>query len=113
MKKSKAIQLILITAALASCNQKKEEQEWSTGNKTYVRGDSTAPYVRTHHGPGLGSMLLWYYAFRPFGHMNNGIYQRGGYYSGAIPHAANVGRNASKGTIPRGGFGRTGIRASS
>mgnify|MGYP005607520025 CR=1 FL=1 len=112
MKESKSVKLILITAALAGCSQKKEP-EWSSGNKTYVRGDSTAPYVRTHHGPGVGSMLLWYYAFRPYGLMRNGQYERSGYYSGAIPHTANVGQNRSKSTVPRGGFGRTGARASS
>ncbi len=111
MKKTKTINLILITAALAGCNQKKEENEWNSGNKTFIRSDSTAPYARTHHG--AGSMLLWYYAFRPFSSYRNGEYQRSGYYSGAIPHKANTGTNSSKALVPRGGFGRTGARASS
>jgi hypothetical protein len=110
MKKSKAIHLILITAALASCNQKKKEPEWGDGNKTYVRGDSTAPYTRTHHGSGIGTALLWYYAFRPYGNYNNqtGSYQRTGYYSGAISSRGNMGSNGFKGSVSRGGFGRGG-----
>ena len=113
MKKSKAIQLILITAALASCNQQKKEPEWGSGNKTYVRGDSTAPYARTHHGNGLAGAALWFYAFRPYGNYNNGSYTRAGYYSGAIPGRANVGTNGFKGSVSRGGFGRSGYSVSS
>lgn len=75
MKKSKTIQLILITAALASCAEKKKEPEWGSGNKTYVRGDSTAPYTRTHHGSGLLGVALWYYAFRPTGTCKTGLTQ--------------------------------------
>ncbi len=112
MKKSTAIHLVLITAALASCNQKKEP-EWGTGNKTYVRGDSTAPYTRAHHGSGLGTAFLWYYAFRPYGNYNNGTYTRAGYYSGAISGAGNVGSNGFKGSVTRGGFGRSGYSVSS
>jgi len=113
MKKSKAIQLILITAALASCSQQKKEPEWGSGNKTYVRGDSTAPYARTHHGNGLVGAALWFYAFRPYGNYNNGSYTRAGYYSGAIPGRANIGTNGFKGSVSRGGFGRSGYSVSS
>ncbi len=113
MKKSKAIQLILITAALASCNQKKKEPEWGDGAKTYVRGDSTAPYTRTHHGSGLATAALWYYAFRPYGNYRNGNYERAGYYSGAIPSRSNIGSNGFKGRVSRGGFGRGGYSVSS
>ena len=114
MKKTKTIQLILNTASLASCAEKKSEPEWGSGNKTYVRGDSTAPYTRTHHGGGgLLGVALWYYAFRPYGGFNNGTYSRAGYYSNAIPHNANIGANGLKGKAVRGGFGRTGVRAGS
>ena len=113
MKKSKAVKLILITAALASCNQQKKEPEWGGGNKTYVRGDSTAPYARAHHGNGLATAALWYYAFRPYGNYNNGSYTRAGYYSGAIPGSANIGSNGFKGSVSRGGFGRSGYSVSS
>jgi hypothetical protein len=116
MKKSKTIQLILITATLASCNQQKKEPEWGSGNKTYVRGDSTAPFTRTHHGMGgIATAALWYYAFRPYGNYNrdNGSYSRAGYYSGAIPSTGNIGSNSFKGTVSRGGFGRSGYSVSS
>ena len=79
MKKTKHIQLILITAALASCNQAKKQDDWESGNKTHIRSDSTAPYTRVQHHSGMGGVgtaLLWYYAFRPYGNYNNGRYQR-------------------------------------
>jgi hypothetical protein len=104
MKKSKAITLVLISAALASCNKKKENNDWEGGSKTYVRSDSTARYSHTHFGSGL----LWFYAFRSFGGFNNGVYSRQGYYSNAIPHSSNVGFNSRKAGISRGGFGRSG-----
>lgn len=115
MKKSKAIQLVLITAALASCNKAQKENEWSSGSKTYVRGDSTAQYTRAHRGSGIAGALLWYYAFRPYGNYNNqtNAYQRAGYYSGAISKAGNVGSNGFKGSISRGGFGRGGYSVGS
>jgi hypothetical protein len=112
VKKSKTIQLVLITAALASCADKKKDNEWSGGDsKTYVRADSTAPYARTHHG--VGTALLWFYAFRSYGSFRNGQYTRGGYYSNAIPRSSNIGSNGFKNGITRGGFGRSGARASS
>ena len=114
MKKSKTIQLILITAALASCKETKKEPEWGSGNKTYVRGDSTAPYNRTHHGGGgLAMAALWFYAFRPYGNYNNGSYSRAGYYSNAIPTGSNIGSNGYKAGVTRGGFGRGGYSVGS
>jgi len=104
MKRTKHIKLILITAALASCHR--PSNEWQSGNKVYVRSDSTAPYTRTHHyGYGVGSALLWYYAFRPYGSYYNGVYRRAGYYSGAISERGNIGGNIGKSGIVRGGFG--------
>ena len=111
MKKSKYINLVLITAALASCN--KPEKDWESGNKVYMRSDTTAPYSRAHYGHGIGSALLWYYAFRPFGSYNNGRYQRAGYYSGGLNERSNIGSNGFKGAISRGGFGRGGYSVSS
>jgi len=101
MKRTKHIELILITAALASCHR--PAKEWQSGNKVYVRSDSTAPYTRTHHYGGNG--LLWYYAFRPYGSYYNGVYRRAGYYSGAISERGNIGGNIGKSGIVRGGFG--------
>lgn len=111
MKKSKQVQLILITAALASCN--KPNKDWESSNsKTYIRSDSTAPYSRTRHF-GVGNALLWYYAFRPYGNYNNGAYGRAGYYSNAISERSNIGNNFGKTGIIRGGFGRGGFSVSS
>ena len=113
MKKSKQVQLILITAALASCNKPNKDWESSNNNsKTYIRSDSTAPYSRTRHF-GVGSALLWYYAFRPYGNYNNGQYNRAGYYSNAINPRSNLGNNFTKTGIVRGGFGRGGYSVSS
>lgn len=106
MKKSAHIQLVLITAALASCNQPKNE--WESGNKVHVRGDSTAPYTTVrHHHSGGSSPLMWYYAFRPYGHYYNGQYQHAGYYSNAIRPHSNIGSNSFKGSVVRGGFGHS------
>lgn len=108
MKKSKCVELVLITAALASCD--KPKNEWRNGNKTYLRSDTTAPYTaaRHHGGPGL-----WYYAFRPYGLYNNGGYARTGYYSGALHESSNVGSNSRKLGVSRGGFGRGSYSVSS
>lgn len=101
MKKSKYISLVLISAALASCNK---EKEWNENEpKVYMRSDSTANYSRSHHH--FGSALLWYYAFRPYGRYNNGVYNRSGYYSGGISEHSNIGSNMGKYGIVRGGFG--------
>jgi hypothetical protein len=107
MKKSKAIHLVLITATLASCNKKPTKNEWDTaqGSKTYIRGDSTAPYARTHHH---GAGLLWFYAFRPFYGYRNGVFGRSGFYSGGISQRSNFGSNTAKSSTYRGGFGRSG-----
>ena len=112
MKKSKYIQLVLITAALASCNKQDQDKDWESANKVYMRSDTTAPYSRAHHS-GLGSALLWYYAFRPYGRYNNGGYKRAGYYSGALRPQSNIGRNTFKSSVIRGGFGRGGYTVSS
>ncbi len=113
MKKSKYIELVLITAVLAGCNQSKKDNDWDTGAKVHVRSDSTAPYTRVHHHAGIGTALLWYYAFRPYGNYNNGVYSRAGYYSGAISPLSNIGSNGFKGAVTRGGFGRGGFSVGS
>ncbi len=111
MKKSKIVTLVLISSALVSaCKQ--ENHDWEpTERKVYTRSDTTAPYSRTHYrSHGIGSAYIWYRAFRPYGMMgNNGTYHRTGYYSNAMHSSSNVGRNASKMSISRGGFGRSGF----
>lgn len=112
MKKSKYIELVLITAALASCNQPKKN-DWDDNNKVHLRSDTTAPYTRVYHHNGIGTALLWYYAFRPYGNYRNGEYRRAGYYSGGIGAVSNIGNNGFKGSVARGGFGRGGYSVSS
>jgi hypothetical protein len=92
MKKSKHIQLVLITAALASCHS---QPEWHGSNRTYIRSDSTAPYTRmNYYHPGIPFI---YYHFRPYGvYFPVGGYRRVGYYSDALP-----------GSVIRGGFGKS------
>ena len=105
MKKTKQISLVLITAALASCHRS-NNQEWVSANgehrRVYIRSDSTAPYTHMFHP---GTALLWYYAFRPYGHFGFSGYRRLGYYSSAISEHSNIGSNSAKGGIVRGGFG--------
>ncbi|GAC1437936.1 MAG: hypothetical protein NVSMB63_00610 [Sediminibacterium sp.] len=109
MKKSKCIELVLITAALASCNQPKKD--WDDNVKVHMRSDTTAPYTRVHHY--LGGAALWYFAFRAYGNYQNGAYQRAGYYSGAISPYSNIGNNGFKSALSRGGFGQNGFTVSS
>ena len=113
MKKSKYIELALITAALASCSEPKKD--WDDNGKVHLRSDTTAPYTTVHHyhGGGIGTALLWYYAFRPYGNYSNGYYQRAGYYSEGIGRFSNIGTNGFKGAVSRGGFGRGGYSVSS
>jgi len=103
MKKSKIIQLVLISAALTSCYRNKTADE----KKVYMRSDSTANYSRA------GGYSHWYYAYRPYGIFNNGYYHRAGYYSSAISEKANVGSNSFKGSVVRGGFGSSAFHVSS
>jgi hypothetical protein len=102
MKKSKHIQLVLITAALASCHS---QPEWH-GSATYIRGDSTAPYTRmNYYHPGVPFV---YYHFRPYGLFYPLVgYRRVGYYSDALPEEANIGHSAIKSSVVRGGFGES------
>ncbi len=111
MKKSKFISFALITAALASCHKKENNNDWNNDSKkVYMRSDTTAGYSRSHfHSNGL----LWYYAFRPYGYYNNGMYQRQGYYSSGISEHSNIGSNGMKSGIVRGGFGGRGFSVSS
>lgn len=106
MKKSGFIKLVLVATALSACHNPKSEREKSV----YMRSDTTAHYSRAH---GMGA-LGYYYAFRPFGFFSGaGLYNRAGYYSGAINHGSNIGTNSAKGSVVRGGFGRSGIHAAS
>ena len=121
LKKSAHIQLVLITAVLASCHKPTPHHQ----RRVFMRSDTTAPYngVRSYYGDDNGynsnyngyhsHSHLWYYAFRPYGHYYNGSYQRAGYYSGGLSEHANTGSNGFKGSISRGGFGSHGFSVSS
>lgn len=112
MKKSKCIELVLITATLASCH--KPSKEWTDGDtKTYIRSDTTAPYSKTRSHSSFGTTALWFYAFRPYGNYYNGNYTKAGYYSNAINQNSNIGNNNTKNNIVRGGFGTSGYSVSS
>ena len=116
MKKSKIVSLVLISAALASCNKQPQSTDWDDKNqkKVYMRSDTSATYTRTHHHGGIGTGLLWFYAFRPYGSYNTGMgYRRTGFYSGNLHTKSNVGTSAAKSNIVRGGFGGFSSRAAS
>ena len=105
MKKSKAIQLVLVASIISSCNNHKPVPE----KRVYMRSDSTANYSHAH---GLG-FLGGYYAFRPYGIFRNNGYSRAGYFSSALHEQANIGTNGFKGTVVRGGFGSSVFHVSS
>jgi hypothetical protein len=122
MKKSKKITLVLLTAALMACQQEQKPKTGWEKHNVHMRGDTTAPYARTHHhGSGVGTYMLAYYVFRPYGYYSfggggmygGGRYARSGYYNSNIGQTANVGRNATKSGVIRGGFGRSGMSVSS
>ena len=82
MKKTKNISLVLITAALASCDR----QFTNTGDgeipsdeptTVYMRTDTTEDYTQVNIYNNYGN--LWYYAFRPYYGYYNGGYC--GYYN--------------------------------
>jgi hypothetical protein len=112
MKKSKIVNLVLITAALAGAD-KMAAQNGASGDwdkepekKVYMRSDTTAQYSRTRHHGGIGSAVLWYYAFRPYGSSYGSYgYNRTGFYSRGLSSRSNIGSNPTKSVISRGGFG--------
>lgn len=113
MKKrsSKAVQLILITSVLASCNKPAPKAENEAKQQVFMRADSTAQYTNVtnqyqqqhSHSGGMGNALLWYMAFR---HLGGGM----GYASQGINQQSVVGNNTAKANaynkaVQRGGFG--------
>jgi hypothetical protein len=109
MKKTKEIQLVLITALFASCHQ--PEPQWRAGGRTYIRSDSTASYTLMAH-PHPGNPLL-FYAFRPYGIYTAFGYRRLGYYSNALSEEVNIGHSSIKSAIVRGGFGESALSVES
>ncbi|QFG52077.1 hypothetical protein [Chryseobacterium sp.] len=109
MKKSKQITLLFVSGILASCTPASEEKSWDGEKKVYMRSDSTAGYSPAH---GFMTGLLLYHVFRPYGYAGANGFQRG-YYNGALAPNSNIGRNAYKGNVVRGGMGNSDKSASS
>ena len=105
MKKSKLVNLVLLSVAISSCNHEKPKHD----RKVYLRSDSTAEYSRTEGHSHFGG----YYAFRPYGMYYSGGYRRAGYYSGGIHESSNIGHSAFKSATIRGGFGSSAFHVSS
>ena len=96
MKKSKCIQLVLVTGILAACSSPKSNQQ--VGNqRLHMRTDTAGRYTHAHGGMG-------YYAFRPFGFYGSSGYQRSGYYNNSL-HSSSSAHTP----VSRGGFGRSGF----
>src|ERR1035437_5150441 len=97
MKKSNIIKLVLVTAAISSCNQHKPDHD----RKVYMRSDTTAGYSRTEGHSHFGG----FYVFRPYGIFSSGGYYRAGYYSSGIRESSNIGTSSFKSASVQGGFG--------
>lgn len=104
MKKSGYIRLVLVAAVFASCSSRTGRQE----RNIYMRSDTTAQYTRVRHG-GHGG----YFPFIPYGIYRNNAYTRAGYFSGALHESSNIGTNAFKTNVVRGGFGSSAFHVSS
>lgn len=110
MKKSTTIKLLFVTGILTACSQNNPKENANPNEKkVYMRSDTTASYTSSH---GFMTGFLLYHAFRPYGSYNNG-YRRAGYYSDAVSSKSNIGKSAYKGSVVRGGLGKSGFRASS
>jgi uncharacterized protein YgiB involved in biofilm formation len=95
MKKSKAITLLFVTGILSGAASAQTPAK-PAEKRLYVRSDTTKRYNRAHTS-GAGS----FFVFRAFGAMRNGQYVRQGYTNPAKPQPV------SRGTVSRGGFGRS------
>lgn len=90
MKKSKIVNLVLVSSVLVSCSKQVEKEKTQ---KVYMRSDSTAHYTQIHNShPGI-----WYYAFRPYGYYHGSSYYHG-HYSNSLHESSNLGNNHSKTT---------------
>jgi hypothetical protein len=104
MKKSEFIKLVLVAAVISSCNN----QQGKSDKKIYMRSDTTANYSHVRGGFHGG-----YFPFIAYGLYMNNRYSRAGYYSSSIPQSSNIGSNAFKGNVVRGGFGSSASHVSS
>lgn len=104
MKKSEFIKLVLVAAALTSCNNPKGKSD----KTVFMRSDTSA-----HYTPVRGGFHGGYFPFIPYGIYSNNRYARAGYYSSALHTTSNIGSNAFKGNVVRGGFGTSAFHVSS
>ena len=104
MKKSEFIKLVLVAAVISSCNQ----QQGKSDKRIYMRSDTTANYSHVRGGFHGG-----YFPFIAYGLFMNNRYSRAGYYSSSIHESSNIGSNAFKGNVVRGGFGSSAFHVSS
>jgi hypothetical protein len=104
MKKSEFIKLVLVATVLSSCNSQNSRPE----KNVYMRSDTTAQYSHVH--PGLHGS---YIPFIAYGLLRGNSYSRAGYFSSAINERSNIGSNAFKGNVVRGGFGSSAFKVSS
>jgi hypothetical protein len=84
MKKSEYISLVLISAALASCDRQSRDLgdgEIPNGEKNtvYMRADTTEEYTPVNLYP--FNNALWYYSFIPYGYYNDYNVFYYGYYN--------------------------------
>ena len=104
MKKSEFIKLVLVATVISSCNNQNSRSE----KNVYMRSDTTANYSHVH--PGLHGS---YIPFIAYGLLSGNRYSRAGYYSSSLPVSSNIGSNAFKGNVVRGGFGTSAFHVSS
>ena len=104
MKKSEFIKLVLVATVIASCNSQSRKSE----KNVYMRSDTTANYSHVH--PGIHGS---YIPFMAYGLLSGNRYSRAGYYSSSLPVSSNIGSNAFKGNVVRGGFGTSAFHVSS
>lgn len=98
MKKSKTVELALVTSLIVACNvsnaQTTEQKE-----RLHLRGDTTEKYTRVNHYYGGG--VPYFYYFHPNGVYNNSGYHKTSYSSKSISHSSR----SHSGHVSRGGFG--------
>jgi len=114
MKKTRVIQLILITAALASCNRPLYQQDSRQDFLTGELPDSTnaCPMTPDNLPP---DYYAWYYSFRPYGSFFGDPYWINGYYSFFVYGSRRRGgaNGGFFGHVVRAGFGKAAVSANS
>ncbi len=114
MKKTRVIQLVLLTAALASCNRPLYQQSSRQDPREGDQPDSTnaCPMTPDNLPP---DYYAWYYSFRPYGIYSGDPYWINGYYSFFVyrPRRRAGATGGFFGPIVRAGFGKATVSASS